>query len=106
MPTTPPRNGRFSRSAFEVIFVGSVGKSTATSAAGTLARTSSGGATTVHAGSQYPQNPVPGACSISVPNRIEWPRRCQLSESVKVVLAQVASLRRVGSVAHRHVAFP
>src|SRR5215510_15470726 len=69
IPTTPPRNGRFSRSALEVIFVGRVGKAAPSSAAGTLARTSSGEATVVHAGSQYPQNPVPGACSISPPKR-------------------------------------
>src|SRR5437016_1377234 len=83
MPTTPPKNGRFNRSALVAILVGRVGKSAPSREAGTLARTSSGGATAVQAGSQYPQNPVPGAYSYSPPKRNEWVPCCQLSESVK-----------------------
>ena len=79
-PTTPPANGRFMKSAVVLIVVGSVGNSAPIVAAGARPRMNSGEKPTLHAGSQKPQKPVPGAHSSSVPKR----RRCSPFTHVKV----------------------
>jgi hypothetical protein len=79
-PTTPPANGRFSRSAVVRIAVGSVGNSAPIVAAGASPRMNSGEKPTLHAGSQKPQKPDPGEYSMSVPKR----RRCSPLTHVNV----------------------
>ena len=65
-----------------------MGKSSANSAGGTEGLTealiNSGENPTVQAGSQKPQNPVPGAYSSSVPNRNRCEPFCHVNVSVNV----------------------
>src|SRR5437773_2388371 len=84
-PTEAPANGRFNKSWLVRIVVGRLGNSAASVAAGTPSPfTNSGENPTVHAGSQKPQKPVPGACSISVPKRNRCEPFCQVTVSRNV----------------------
>src|SRR5215831_16452905 len=84
IPTAAPANGRFNRSALEVIVVGRFGNRKGITAAGTTLRTKSGEKATTQPGSQYPQKPVPGACSRSAPQRSRWGPFCHVILSMKV----------------------
>src|SRR5262249_54987133 len=84
-PTTPPANGRFMDAWVVPNAAGKLGNRKASVGAGMpRVRMNSGENATVHAGSQNPQNPVPGAYSISVPTRKRWAFFCHVIVSTNV----------------------